>query len=58
MGSEAEQWALFRSFALAATQSAFDLDETGDLVDSLSPAQIAEDKRPRAAHAFSISFHD
>jgi hypothetical protein len=53
-----EQWALFRSFALATTQTASDLDETGDLVDSLSPAQIAEDERPGAAHAFGVAFHD
>ena len=43
---------------LAAPQPTFVLDETGDLVDSLSRAQIAKDERPRAPHALGVAFHE
>src|SRR5580704_6698144 len=38
-------------------QPAFVLDEAGDLVDALAGAQVAEDERPRPAHAFGVALH-
>src|SRR5258707_1269695 len=40
-----------------AAKPALVLDETGDLVDALAGAQIAEDERPRAAHALGVALH-
>src|SRR3984893_5154832 len=57
-------WALFRLLAafdavfIAALQPTLVLDKTDDLVDALSRAQIAQDERPRAAHAPGVALHD
>ena len=57
-------WALFRLLAfddsafIAALQPTLVLDETGDGVDTLAGAQIAEHERTRAAHALGVALHD
>src|SRR5262249_61109737 len=39
-------------------QSALLLDETGDGIDTLAGAQIAEHEGARAAHALGVALHD
>src|ERR1700745_74422 len=57
-------WALFRLLAfddfafIAALQPTLVLDETGDGVDALAGAQIAEHEGARAAHAPGVALHD
>src|SRR5258708_2395568 len=43
---------------IAALQPTLVLDETGDGVDTLARAQIAEHERTRAAHALGVALHD
>src|SRR5260221_670014 len=61
---ETERGRCFRLLAfddsafIAALQPTLVLDETGDGVDTLARAQIAEHERTRAAHALGVALHD